>query len=490
MKNNIFKIIMAAGMAIFVGCNDAIDIEQPGRLYSENAFLTIDDLESGLLGAYNNLDATYEIGFTAVLTDETYIGTENGGQNLDLLNFNMNSSAGWTAGIWLGNYAAIDMCNRILEASENIDSSDDPVAYNSILGQVYAIRAYSHFKILTYYSTDYTDDSALAGILRLTTTDDIFGTAARNTNAEFYAAINADLDMSESLLNEDLGNKYVSVDFLTAIRARMAAYREQYVLADQYASSLLASYPIADQAQYFNMFDDIDDTEVIFALERTISDSYDDQGIAGGGWAGSLFNFATTDEGAFMEMSRSVYNILAQNTADIRYSRNLNTGASVIDANYQTNNAFINDDVLIVYKYPGSETQPLMNDLKLFRSSEMLLIRAEAAADANLLGDVSILLKQLKDARYGSAQALVTYADQEDAFGAILDERRIELLFEGHRWVDLKRLGDRGNRSVDRDARECSFFSCTISNDDYRFTLPIPISETIANPEADQNPGY
>ena len=104
--------------------------------------------------------------------------------------------------------------------------------------------------------------------------------------------------------------------------------------------------------------------------------------------------------------------------------------------------------------------------------------------------DVSILLKQLKDARYGSAQALVTYADQEDAFGAILDERRIELLFEGHRWVDLKRLGDRGNRSVDRDARECSFFSCTISNDDYRFTLPIPISETIANPEADQNPGY
>ena len=149
MKNIIFKIIIVTGITMFVGCNDAIDIEQPGRLSAENAFITIDDMQSGLLGAYNNLDNTYEIGFTAVLTDESYRGTDNGGQNLELLNFNINSSSGWPASIWISNYAAIDMANRIIEASETIDSSEDPDTYNNVLGQAYAIRAYCHFKILT-----------------------------------------------------------------------------------------------------------------------------------------------------------------------------------------------------------------------------------------------------------------------------------------------------------------------------------------------------
>lgn len=492
MKNIIFKIIIVTGITMFVGCNDAIDIEQPGRLSAENAFITIDDMQSGLLGAYNNLDNTYEIGFTAVLTDETYRGTDNGGQNLELLNFNINSSSGWPASIWISNYAAIDMANRIIEASETIDSSEDPDTYNNVLGQAYAIRAYCHFKILTYFSTDYTDDSALAGILMDAPTDDLFATAARSTNGEFYTFINSDLTLAEDLINQDLGYKFITQDFLTAVRARMAAYRQQYVLADQYAASLLNTYPIANQTQYFDMYDDVDTTESIFSLERTDNDSYDVQGSGGGGWAGSLFASvdASISGSPFMEMSRSVYNILSLNTDDIRYTRNLNTSESLIDPTYETNPNYLNDDVLLVFKYPGSEGVSLMNDIKVFRSAEMLLIRAEAAAEANLLNDVSIYLKELRDARYGSNQTLVTYNTQEEAFGAILDERRLEFLFEGHRWVDLKRMGDRGNRSIDRDARECSFFTCSINNDDYRFTLPIPISETIANSEVVQNPEY
>jgi hypothetical protein len=73
----------------------------------------------------------------------------------------------------------------------------------------------------------------------------------------------------------------------------------------------------------------------------------------------------------------------------------------------------------------------------------------------------------------------------------ILDERRLEFLFEGHRWVDLKRMGDRGGRALDRDARECDFLAgCTLANSDYRFTLPIPVSELTANQAAQQNPNY
>ncbi|MCA9313749.1 RagB/SusD family nutrient uptake outer membrane protein [Candidatus Saccharibacteria bacterium] len=493
MKNILIKFILGFGLMAFLGCNDAIDIEQPGRLGAENAFLSIDDLNGGLLAAYNNLDTTYEIGLTAVLTDESYRGIQNGGQNLEFLNFNLNSSSSYVGSIWASNYGAIDMVNRILAAAENIDREDNPEYYDNILGQAYAIRAYSFFKILTFFSTDYTDDNALAGILRTTPTtpDEIFSSVPRNTNAEFYTQIDLDLNAAENLINQDLGNKFVNLDFIKALRARMAAYRGQYALADGYAAELLADYPIADQNQYMSMFADADDTEIIFALERTINDSYDGQGSAGGGWAGSLFAFSNPNAsgGPFMEVSRSVFNIL-DGTNDIRLNRNVNLAESSIDPDYETNNNFLNDDVLLVFKYPGSESKFLMNDLKVFRSSEMLLIRAEAAADANQLGQVATFIKQLRDARYGSSQALPSYANQQEAFGAILDERRLEFLFEGQRWVDLKRLGNKGNRSIDRDPRECSFFSCSIDNDDFRFTLPIPISEVIANSEVEQNPGY
>ena len=162
-----------------------------------------------------------------------------------------------------------------------------------------------------------------------------------------------------------------------------------------------------------------------------------------------------------------------------------------MDPDYETNDNFLNDDVLLVFKYPGSGGQPLMNDLKEFRAAEMLLIRAEAAADANDLAGAAQLIKQLRDARLGGSQPLPSYSNQTEAFGGILDERRLELLFEGHRWVDLKRLGDRGNRAIDRDDKECSLLAgCTLPNNDHRFTLPIPIAEITANSAAEQNPGY
>ena len=178
-------------------------------------------------------------------------------------------------------------------------------------------------------------------------------------------------------------------------------------------------------------------------------------------------------------------------TSDVRFPRSVNLAESTIDPTYETNDNFLNDDVLLVFKFPGSEGQPLMNDLKVFRSAEMLLIRAEAAADANDLPAAAGFIKQLRDARFGSSQPLPNYANQTEAFGDILDERRLEFLFEGHRWVDLKRLGDRGKRAIDRDDKECSFLAgCTLANSDYRFTMPIPLSELTANSAIVQNPNY
>ena len=488
----IYKLICACVILTVVSCNDAIEIDQPGRLGADNAFQSVSDLRGGLLGAYNFLDVTNEMGFTAAFTDESFRGRDNGGQNQNVQNFNLNSGNAYVDQIWDSNYGAIGLANRIIAATDLIDRSEDPSEYDNILGQAYCIRAFSHFQILTYFSTDYTDDNALAGILLDAVTSDIFAIVPRSTNGAFYSLIESDLNTAADLINTSEGPTFMGQDFITALKARMAAYRGQYSLADGLAASLLSSYPIANQTQYFNMYNDSDFTEVIFSLERSVADSFDGQGTAGGGWAGSLFAFIDPSAGGgpFMEISRSTYNIM-DGTSDIRLPRSVNLAESTIDPTYETNPNFLNDDVLLVFKYPGSGGQPLMNDLKVFRSAEMLLIRAEAAADANDLDGAAAFIKQLRDARFGAAQAAPFYTSQTEAFGGILDERRLELLFEGHRWVDLKRLGTRGDRSIDRDMKECSILAgCTLSPTDFRFTLPIPLSEITANTGIQQNPGY
>lgn len=487
----VYKLVFAIMLISVVSCNDAIEIDQPGRLGADVAFQSIVDLRSGLLGAYNFLDTTNEIGFTASFTDEVFRGTDNGGQNLAIQNFNLNTNNAYVDQIWDSYYAAIGLSNRIIAASQTIDRSEDPEEFDNVVAQAHAIRAFSHFMILTYFSTDYTDDSALAGLLLTTPTTDIFATVPRSTNGEFYDQIAADLSLASSLLNSNEGNKFITQDFITALRARIAAYRGLYSQADSLAASLLSSYSIANQAEYLAMYEDEDFTEIIFSLERSVGDTYDGQGIEGGGWAGSLFAFvdATAGGGPFMEVSRSTYNILA-GTQDVRLNVNVNLDESSPDPDYVDNPNFLNDDVLLVGKYIGG-IQPLLNDLKVFRSSEMLMIRAEAAADAGNFASAANFVKQLRDARYGFPQPLPNYTNEVDAFGGILDERRLEFLFEGHRYVDLKRLGARGNRTIDRDDKECTLLAaCSLPVSDFRFTLPIPLAETTGNTGIAQNPGY
>ncbi len=68
------------------------------------------------------------------------------------------------------------------------------------------------------------------------------------------------------------------------------------------------------------------------------------------------------------------------------------------------------------------------------------------------------------------------------------------MCFEGHRYIDIKRLGPLTGKSIERDPTDdiISGATLTIPNNDYRFTLPIPQDELNANDliRGQQNPGY
>ncbi|WP_442846560.1 RagB/SusD family nutrient uptake outer membrane protein [Leeuwenhoekiella sp. H156] len=500
MRNIKFNLIWVILVTSLISCNDAIEIDQPGRLSAEATFQTVDDLQAGLYGVYLRYDVTQEISFASRFTDEISIGFDNGGQALSEYSFVLNPDGAAPADFWVQNYAALNAANRLLDAALIVEpSADQRDLYDDIVGQALALRAFAHFTLLSYFTTDYTDDSAL-GVILLDFVPTIDQNLLRNTNGEIYASIEEDLSRAFNLLSYDQNPTFIGRDFITALRARMAAYRQNYPDAERFARQLVDKYGIANRDQYKAMFLDQDNTEIIFKLERTLNGPYDGQGNTafpiGGGWAGANFAFTGPgiDGSPYLEMGRSLFNLL--DPADIRYDVNVHP-SSIVDPNYPDPVNFAADDILVINKYPGSEGRPLMNDLKVFRSSEMLLILAEArAAQDNFNGasnSTASLIKRLRDARFGEATALPNYGSREEAFADILEERRIELAFEGHRYKDLKRLGQRANQGVDKDPLDCAFNgACALPATDYRFTFPLPIVEFNANPglREQQNPGY
>lgn len=481
---NIFKYIIPCVVAITFSCNEAIDIQQVGRLGAEQAFESVTDLQSGILGAYNNFDYTPSIQWESNFTDEIAIGPDNGGQGIGVYSWVITPQAAVAAAIWNNYYAALNSVNRIIDAAELIEpDASEQAAYDNVLGEAYALRAWAHFELWSYFTPDYTDNSS-PSVIAIDFVGQVSDQLPRNTSGEVLALIDADLTRAENLLTTASSTTFISQDFVTALQTRVALYTEDYTTADAGAASLLGTYGIADQTQFNNMWDDADDTEIIFKLERSVGDTYDRQGATGsanaGGWAGANYAFVnpTVDGSPYFVMSSQLFALMP--AGDVRRD-------SYVDESAAPGYA-----VLPVGKYPGSAGQPLMNDLKVFRSADMLLIRAEAAVANNNFAQAATYIDQLRDARYGADQPTPTITSQADGFAQVLAERRVEFAFEGHRYRDLKRLGGRANVGISRPSSECDLYgACTLAASDFRFTLPIPLTELDANPGiTQQNPGY
>lgn len=530
MKKIKYLFLSTIVLVLSASCNDALEIIQDGELDDAATFQTTEDLYKYLQGSvYSSVGGSNEIMLSAVFTDETGIGPSNGGQEIDLHRFNLNQSTGYVASLWGNHYTVINRVNRLLRAAEGItpdpnvcigeiegvdaDGNDICIlserdAYFSIIAQARALRAYSYMQLSVYFSTDMSDEEALGVILidYVPATDEKL---PRVKNKLIFDLIEEDLAFAKDNLGDtavlfeyQTDYKMTNANMINAIYARYNLYRKKFDLAKYYANLVINNsgitlagavpyspstfYTATTTNPYRRIWADLGQGEVIYALSRP----------SGGNWgniAGSFF-FNTTEVsgGAFLDMGRNLYNSLNSVAGDIRFNAFVDP-TSLIDNNYLNNPNYVKDDALIIDKYPGKTGEPLRNDIKIFRLSEMYFILAEVAAHGGQLNEVGANLKVIRDARNrNGAQAAPTFSNATAAFAAIMDEKRKEFCFEGHRFLDIKRLGVLANKSIDRSPADdiIPTLPLTISNTDYRFTLPIPQAEISANTGIVQNPGY
>lgn len=507
---------------LFSSCEDAYNIVQDGEI-NEESLTTLSDLQSYMSSSvYGSLSISDEIAFTAIFTDETSIGRGNGGQGTTLHRFFLNSDDGYAFGIWYGAYGTINRVNRTLRIANRIGAPTDAtdlVAYNSVLAESRALRAFSYLRLLTYFSTDMTNDNATGVMFVGDDVAEASDSYPRVSNGIIFTAMEDDLNFAYNNISTT-NYKYVTKNMIDALRARMYLYRGNYILAKQYAETVIGTSslqltnatPVPNNAPlngaagsgawnasfyssnstnpYRKMWNDSAQGEVIFAFDRPSS----------GSWENIASNFTTNTTSAsgspLHELSRDLFNKLASTSGDVRRYTNVDP-TSIINPAYDTPGVdYISTDVLVIDKYPGKSGHPLRNDVKVFRLSEMYFILAECYAhDGNINGatnSVASVIKKIRDARnFLGAQPLPTYANATEAYADILLERRLELCFEGHRYIDVKRIGSLAGKQIERNITDDAIPGIlTIPNDDYRYTMPIPRAELNANGLMVPNPGY
>ncbi|MGG7033642.1 MAG: RagB/SusD family nutrient uptake outer membrane protein [Flavobacterium sp.] len=481
MKN--IKIVLAALMlSFFASCDSAIDIDQPGELSPEATFQTVEDLQKGMFAAYGAMSTISEISFNSIFTDEVRLGFANGGQGLNdgKYGFILNTNSNDAYSIWQSNYTLINFANRVIEGANNVHVTGSGIAAkNDIIAHCRLLRAYAHFKLISYFSTNPADMNAWGAILvdHVPATNEML---PRSTNEQIYKFIDQDLAFAVTNIQFNRDNsdrRFLSLDFIDAFKARMYAFKGDYANAKTYAEKVYNKYPLTPAGEYKYIWTDelVIEDEVIFKLDRIRNEAK-----IGSIWASVD---ATVAGSPFYAVSTDLYTAL-HNDEDVRYTTFISNTSD-----------FSDPGKIVICKYPGSGGFALLNDEKVFRSSEMLFILAEAAVELGSPADVSFWLQQLNDARFtANVPTVATPATKQAALKMILDERRKELCYEGHRYLDLKRLGKRaGITGIERNPQDCSVNgACFLEIDSHKFTMPIPNDEIMPNTaiRGQQNPGY
>lgn len=471
---NIFKLTIAAAICAFTftSCENATEIEAQDEILDENVFTTVDDLERGVYGLYISIPGSSPIEFTSRFVDDLRIGSGNRGQGIQVFTWSINNGTDEPETIWQGFYGAINVANRLLAGAEGVEANNDEeqALKDRIIAECYAVRAYAHFELFRFYSETYESDALSIPIIDYI---HVYDMPSRNTVSEVLDFVNSDLEAAASVLDMtyDTNTRFSGIA-VKALQARVALYAEDYESAIDYSTEVIDNSALTQGIdQYRAMWDDTDETEVLFELSRT----------SGQGTIGTLFTDTNGD--IFFSVSYELYDVLGAND----FADDARTYA-IID----TNNFDSSNENNMVGKYLGTDANYGLNNIKIFRTAEQYLIRAEAYARTNQLDLAADDMEALKTARKENITISVNYNDSDTALEDILLERRLELAFEGHRYFDLVRFGEISEVGVQRYAEDCANAAgaCSLDEDDYRFSLPIPQSEIFANDNMAQNPGY
>ena len=466
IMKKILKTTLVFAFVLLSGCEDFIDVDPVGPV-SDNYFNSEEDYEKALIGAYDMLQSTFwNTLISVVASDDIHAGGDPFNydqptvQNVDLM-IHTPSDNNQLRDIWNLMYAGMNRANLILEFQDKTDFSGK----EEIIAQTYFLRAYYAFELVKFYGNVPFKVEERDGVMRIADERILFGD-------QFAVERTASISQAYSLIEEDLKeaiqNLPVTQDEVWKVTkgAAQALLGKVYLYHGTFdqtkfgdAASTLGQvissnqYSLATGDDYLNLFESSMENgpESVFEVQYS--------GVEPAGW-----NCITCSEGTYFVKfngPRSPYDnpvydagwgfciptVELYDTFDENDIRREVTFYDLRDAEEGTyspsrdNTGLFNKKFLPRKADPRAGSDPLnyANNYRSIRYADVLLMAAEAEAQSGG-SNAENYLNQVRARAYGNNSH--DYSSSEGSIlNAIYEERRKELVGEGHRFFDLVRTG-------------------------------------------------
>ena len=480
-----FLFVLLSSIMVLACSDDFVDVDSFDE-DSENFFNSEEDYQSALLATYDLLQSTYiNVMLGEIASDNTLAGGESatdtpGIQEIDdMVHTPVNQQL---RDIWGWMYSGIYRANYIMEFQDKTDFAGKDV----VLAETRFLRAYYYFELVKWFG-----DVPLTIDRRID-----FGeqnTIDRAPKSEVYSQIEQDLIFAAATLpviGSDEGR--VTKGAAQALLGKVYLYQDKFSDAAPVLEELINSATYDLLEDYSTMFENNNENNI----ESVFEIQYTDQEGAGfdclqcsEGNVAVGFNGIRNYSGPEFESGFS-FNVPTQEVFDAFEAGDLRRDVAILDIEAW---AGANADVSFVegFEHTGFYNRKYIarqgdanigdanltnpNNYRSIRFADVLLMAAEALNRGNISDDRA----QTYLNRVRNRASLVN----SDATGAVLtqaiyDERRVELVGEGHHFFDLVRTG--------RAAQEIDGFQAGKHE-----VFPIPLIEIeLSGNRWTQNPGY
>lgn len=369
-------------------------------------------------------------------------------------------------------YKKIYEANIVIENVNEVTGSE--LKKKALLGEALMLRAYNYFALVNLFGMHYDEakNSTNLGVpLVLEVSKENRALYDRSTVKQVYDQIDKDMADGLALLKEASSllprTPYrFNLSSIYAFYSRVNLYKGKWDEVVKYADLI-----IAEKGKIVRkLSEDIN-------RKRTTSETYFAQEIMNPSIHPNLL--LVNQSGVFLSRPFGFRLGGFYLAHDIFYK----TPSTDLRGQLYSSGGTVIDSVALVVKYGQQPNNPNAGQARYdcFTMEEVLLNRAEAllkVASPNIAAAINDI-EAIRKERISPYTALTVPTTVDEALKLVLAERKLELLGQGFRWFDIKRLGIQVEHRLVRTSAQPDE---VLKPNDLRTALQIPVTAVIGNP--------